>query len=158
VTGLSRGIKPGRLLQRAGAPRILSGGAPPHGARRFPSARFPMTHKIGPSRRRFLRAAAAAGSLALAGPLRRGKRVAASDRLALGFIGVGTMGRHHVERFLRYPEVQVVAVCDVVAERREHSRKKVEDHYAAAKKGGFTGCDGCTDFRKVLDRKDVDAV
>jgi predicted dehydrogenase len=116
-----------------------------------------MSHSRDLSRRQFV-TAAVTGSLVLAGSVRAEKRKSANDRINLAFIGVGTMGRGHVGSFLRYPEVQVVAVCDVVAERRERSRKMVEDHYSQDKKGTFKGCDAATDFRKVLDRKDIDAV
>ncbi len=109
-------------------------------------------------RRQFLQGAAAAG---FAGPLllASSSRAAANERLTLGFIGVGTMGRGHVNRFLGFKDVQVVALCDVVAERREHGRKMVEDRYAEATKSGeFKGCKLYTDFRELLARDDIDAV
>src|SRR6516225_3861586 len=94
-----------------------------------------MSRKSSISRRQFVKALAAAG---FAGPLVLTSRVYSADpppseRINLGFIGVGTMGRGHVGGFLGRPEVQVVAVCDVVAERRDHSKKTVEDHYAKQK-------------------------
>src|SRR5262249_52089899 len=86
-------------------------------------------------------------------------RPAAGERLTLGFIGVGTMGRGHLGSFLGQKDVQVVAVCDVVAERRDDAKKRVEEHYAKQKdKGTFKGCDAYTDFRELLGRKDIDAV
>jgi predicted dehydrogenase len=116
-----------------------------------------MTHTSRVSRRQFLRSAAATG---LAGPLllSRPSRAAAGDRITLGFIGVGTMGRGHLGGFLGRGEVQVVAVCDVVAERRLSAQKTVEDRYAKEKKGDFKGCQVYTDFRELLARKDIDAV
>src|SRR5207244_4253968 len=100
-------------------------------------------------------AAGVAGPLILTSPLRS----APSERIVLGFIGVGKMGGGHVGSFLRHPEVQVVAVCDVVAERRDHCRKLVEDHYAKQKdKGTFKGCAVYNDFRELLARKDINAV
>lgn len=82
-----------------------------------------------------------------------------NDRINLGFIGVGTMGRGHVGSFLRYPEAQIVAICDVVAERRDHCQKMVEEHYAKQKdKGTFKDCKVYNDFRELLGRKDIDAV
>lgn len=116
-----------------------------------------MTHTPRASRRQFLRSAAATG---LAGPLllSSSSRAAPGDRITLGFIGVGTMGRGHLGNFLGRGEVQVVAVCDVVAERRASAQKMVEDRYAKEKKGEFKGCQAYTDFREVLARKDIDAV
>jgi predicted dehydrogenase len=118
-----------------------------------------MTQPNRISRRRFVQAAAAG----LAGPLVfassravRGKE--ANDRINLGFIGVGTMGGGHVHGFLGFPEVQIVAVCDVVKERREHYQKEVDEHYSKQKKGDYKGCQLFTDFRELLARKDIDAV
>jgi predicted dehydrogenase len=68
------------------------------------------------------------------------------------------MGRGHVGAFLGRPNVQIVAICDVVAERRDLCRKMVEDHYGRQKKGSFKGCKVYNDFREVLARTDIDAV
>jgi predicted dehydrogenase len=86
------------------------------------------------------------------------RRKAANDRINLGFIGVGTMGRGHLGSFLGMGDVQVVAVCDVVAERRDDARKKVESHYGKDKKGDYKGCAAFTDFRELLALKGLDAV
>jgi predicted dehydrogenase len=86
-------------------------------------------------------------------------RAAPSERITLGFIGVGTMGRGHVGRFMNHPDVQVVAICDVVAERRDNAKEMVEKRYAEAKeKGTFKGCRVFNDFRELLARSDIDAV
>ena len=63
------------------------------------------------SRRRFLQATAAglAGPMILSSSLRAGARNAANDRVQLGFIGVGTMGRGHLRKILGQADVQVVA-------------------------------------------------
>jgi predicted dehydrogenase len=87
-----------------------------------------------------------------------GLRAAPSERITLGFIGVGTMGRGHLGNFLGRADVQVIAVCDVVAERRSSAQKLVEDRYSKDKKGEFKGCKAYTDFREMLARKDLDAV
>ncbi len=111
-----------------------------------------MPHHV--SRRRFLQGVTAAAPLVWIPSL----RAAANDRISLGFIGVGTMGRGHLGGFLGRPEVQVVAVCDVVAERRDDAKKRVEDRYGKEKKADFKGCEAYTDFRKLLERQDIDAV
>jgi predicted dehydrogenase len=112
------------------------------------------------TRRQFLQALAAGGlSAPLFVPvLHSAPRPKPSERITLGFIGVGTMGRSHVSGFLRYPEVQVVAVCDVVAERRQHSQQLVEAYYGKDRKGTSKGCAAYNDFRELLARKDIDAV
>jgi predicted dehydrogenase len=112
------------------------------------------------SRRQLLQGAAAglAGPMLLSPAFGTDPKVKANERITLGFIGVGTMGRGHVGYFLGRPEVQIVAVSDVVAERLQHSKKKVEDHYAKKGKGTFKGCKGYKDFRDLLARTDIDAV
>lgn len=86
------------------------------------------------------------------------KKTSANDRINVGFIGVGTMGRSHLGGFLGMDDVQIVAVCDVVKERREDARKRVEERYGKDKKATFKGCTEYTDFRKLLEHKDLDAV
>jgi len=84
---------------------------------------------------------------------------APSKKITLGFIGVGTMGRGHLGSFLRNKDVQVVAVSDVAAERRDDAKKIVENHYGKEKKGGSSkGCQAFNDFRDLLKVKDLDAV
>lgn len=111
-------------------------------------------------RRKFLQqttAAAAVGPLILSAA--RGGAEAPSERLNLGFIGVGTMGRGHVGAFLGYDDVQVVAVCDVVLQRRQHAQQMVQQRYAQRMKDGqYRGCAAYNDFRELLARDDLDAV
>ena len=76
----------------------------------------------------------------------------------LGLIGVGTMGLGHVRSFLGFPDVQVVAVCDVVAERRDNAKKVVDAHYTKQAKGTNSDCKAYNDFRDLLARTDIDAV
>jgi predicted dehydrogenase len=112
------------------------------------------------TRRTFVRTVAVGGAAAVAMPAwARGEPKGPNDRITLGFIGVGTMGRGHLGAFLGDADVQVVAVCDVVKERREDARKRVEDAYAKARdKENYKGCAAFNDFRELLERKDIDAV
>jgi predicted dehydrogenase len=110
------------------------------------------------SRRHFVHSLAAGAAWPLAGAAARAAGRSANDRINLGFIGVGTMGRYHLGGFLNDAGVQVVAVCDVVAERRESARKTADDHYAAKSKGEYKGCRAYTDFRDLLAQKGLDAV
>jgi predicted dehydrogenase len=91
--------------------------------------------------------------------LGRGRRAAPSERITLGFIGVGNMGGGHLETFLGYPDVQVVGICDVSRDKREKARQQVEEAYAAEKEAGtFQGCETCNEFEALLARSDIDAV
>ncbi len=87
-----------------------------------------------------------------------GADTAPSERLTLGFIGMGKMNSGHLNSFLGRKEVQIVAVCDVDTNRRENAKKIVEERYGKDKDAGFKGCEAFADFRKLLDRKDIDAV
>ncbi len=113
------------------------------------------------SRRRFLKGAltAATAPLVLPGHLWNARGDAAPNaRLTLGFIGVGTQGRHLLRSFLPHPDVQVVAVNDVDTTRRLHHQKLVEDFYSARQDKDFKGCAEYKDFRELIARKDIDAV
>lgn len=110
------------------------------------------------SRRDFLRLGLVAmGALGLSQG--RGRAAAPNERIALGFIGMGRQNRSLLNGFLRKPEVQVVAVCDVDTTRREDARQRVEAFYGRQERSGtYRGCAGYRDFRELLGRSDIDAV
>lgn len=110
-------------------------------------------------RRTFLKSAAGA----VAAPFLLPSRVwsaptAPNARLNLGFIGMGKMNGGHLGNFLGRDNVQVVAVCDVDTNRREHAKGRVNEAYAKKAAGSYKGCDAYSDFRELLARKDIDAV
>lgn len=109
------------------------------------------------SRRRFLQSSAAA-----AVPLvfsRDALAVAASDRIVVGFIGIGVQARGHLNNLLGRKEVEVVAVCDVVKERLDDASQRVAKRYAdRIKSGAAKNAAAYTDFRKLLDHPGLDAV
>lgn len=71
----------------------------------------------------------------------------ANEAITLGFIGVGGMGSGLLNIFKKFPDVRVAAVCDVY-----------EPHALKAKEAAGGKPEVYGDFRKVLDRKDIDAV
>ena len=75
-----------------------------------------------------------------------------SEKVAMGFIGVGSMGGGHLRSFLGYGDVQVVAVSDLREEFRRKAVERVQQQYGGA------GCDTHHDFRELLARDDIDAV
>ncbi len=116
------------------------------------------------SRRRFGGAAGAAGlavpAIVSARALGREDKAAASERITLGFIGMGTMNRHHLGSLLKRPDVQVLAVCDCDTKRREAAKRTVDEHdETSASKGVKPGqCRAYNDFRDLLKLTDIDAV
>ncbi len=111
--------------------------------------------------------AAAAPCIVSASALGRGA-TPASDRVAMGFIGVGGQGGGHLAGgawtylpggYLGRDDVQILAVCDVVRGKRDGYTQRVNDHYAQKfGKDAYKACQAYVDFRDVLARPDIDAV
>ena len=115
------------------------------------------------SRRRFLQAAllggAAAPFLIPGSALGLGRSVSPSNRITLGFAGVGCMNRGHLNAMLRYDDAQVLAVSDPDEWRRNNGQTTVETTYAQRKESGeFKGCDSYRSFHEMLDRPDIDGI
>ncbi len=75
------------------------------------------------------------------------KTVPASEKLVLGFIGVAGRGAHLLNWFKANPDVEIGAVCDVY-----------QPHLDAAVAASSGKAKAYTDFRKLLEQKDIDAV
>ena len=71
----------------------------------------------------------------------------ANDRVRLGLIGSGGRGREDWGNFLKQPDVEPVAVCDVYEPFREQGLKMTEGRAKPY-----------TDFRRLLEQRDIDAV
>jgi predicted dehydrogenase len=93
------------------------------------------------SRREFLKATAGLAMLAPAARV-----LGANDRVAVAVIGVGKKGSQHVGVFSQLPGARLVALCDVDPKHLEEQVGRVE------------GVSSATDPRKILERKDIDAV
>src|SRR6266481_2655111 len=52
-----------------------------------------------------------------------------SDRIVMGGIGIGNMGRGDQGAFLNRKDVQYVALCDVREEVREKAKENIDRHY-----------------------------
>ncbi len=77
--------------------------------------------------------------------------VSANDKIRIGCIGVGGMGVWNINGFLKHPEVEIAAVCDVDSNALAHAAGVVSEKQGKAPAT-------CADFRQVLDMNDVDAV
>jgi len=84
---------------------------------------------------------------------------APSNRIAVGAIGVGRIGRvHDMKEVLRHPDAQIVAVCDLDTRRLAAGQQLVDQAYATRDGKPYTGTRGFADYRELLRRGDVDAV
>jgi len=82
-----------------------------------------------------------------------GGRTPPSERIAMGFVGVGSMGGGHLRTFLGYEDVRVVAMCDLRKKFRQRAQGFAEQRY-----GSNSGFQTHQDFREMLARDDIDAV
>lgn len=85
-----------------------------------------------------------------------GTTIAPSDRVVMGFIGLGQQGCSDFNSFTGCPGVQVVAGCDVDAIKRERFKMRVEGWQKS--KNVAQRCDMYEFYEDLLDRKDIDAV
>lgn len=122
------------------------------------------------SRRHFLTTAGAALGAGLAIPaivpasaLGADGKVAPSNRIGVGMIGLGRQFlAYNLSPLMNAADVQIAALCDVDRWRLELGVDNADRvRYAQQRKCNLADLKGCyrtTDFRKVLDRKGVDAV
>ncbi len=85
-----------------------------------------------------------------------GVRIAPSDRVVLGFIGLGRQGVSDFNSFSSCPGVQVVAGCDVHMLKQQRFKSKVEAWQKSLNMA--PRCDMYEFYEDLLDRKDIDAV
>lgn len=100
-----------------------------------------------PSRRDFIRTTAAGLAIASASHA----QTAPADRIRVGFIGLNGMGTGRLREFMKHADVAAAAVCDL--DRNHLARaaalvEKTQGHKPAE----------FTDFRKLIEMKDLDAV
>jgi myo-inositol 2-dehydrogenase / D-chiro-inositol 1-dehydrogenase len=97
------------------------------------------------NRRDFLNAAGtmAAGAVVLKG--------SPGETISVGCIGVGGRGTYHLTNLLKMKNVAAKAICDTNPDHLANAQKLVEA-------AGQPRPDGFTDWKKLLERKDIDAV
>jgi predicted dehydrogenase len=103
------------------------------------------------TRRKFVKTtsvAAIGAPLILKSSLIKGQGItAASDKINLGIIGCGGLGKQNLNAATNHPDVVVVAACDVWEERLDPIVEKYK-----------STCTGYTDYRDLLQHKGLDAV
>jgi predicted dehydrogenase len=88
----------------------------------------------------------------------------ANDRVRMGFIGVGNRGSQLLRLFMNNPDVEIAALCDVYAPYTTRDRSAVHKRFIETGMVPRMGEDlgsgvrRFTDFRKMLEQKDIDAV
>jgi myo-inositol 2-dehydrogenase / D-chiro-inositol 1-dehydrogenase len=112
-----------------------------------------MNRPIRFSRRSMLKTAAAAFAAPAIVPGSVFGANAPSQRVTLGFIGMGLHGTGwNLRGFLKFDDAQVLAVCDVMKSRCESACQAVNKKY------GNQDCDMHSDWRDVIARSDIDAI
>lgn len=117
------------------------------------------------NRRDFLKGAAWAGAVAAAGGcasafrltpggVASGFRMKPMPRVRVGMLGVGSRGTAAVRRLLKIDGAEITAVCDLVSERVERTRKMVKDAKGVDAKG-YVGAEG---WKALCDNAEVDVV
>jgi len=85
-----------------------------------------------------------------------GIKIAPSDRVVMGFIGLGQQGMNDFLSFSSVPGVQVVAGCDVDTMKTERFKLRVEEWQKS--QGLAPRCDRYERYEDILERTDIDAV
>ena len=75
-----------------------------------------------------------------------------SDKVRIAVIGTGNMGTNHLEWFSNLPEADVVAIADVDLDRQSKALNNLKQWQPQVK------VDTYNDFRKILERADIDAI
>lgn len=101
------------------------------------------------NRRQFLKRSALAGiGITFIPNLLR----AASNQVRVAHIGLGGMGNSHMNWFAALPDVEIVALCDLDEEHLATTMKSLQALKPDTKATTYG------DFRKILERKDIDAI
>ncbi len=84
---------------------------------------------------------------------------APSNKINIAIIGIGRQSfDFNLPQLLGSGNAQVVALCDVDSWRLAKGQKMVNDFYSQQKGTSFKACDVYSDFREVLQRRNIDAV
>jgi len=72
----------------------------------------------------------------------------ANDRVGVGFIGYGLIGKQHAVDFKKFPDVDIAGVCDTYQPRVDEALQLI----------GNPNARGYSDFRKMYENKDIQGV
>ena len=112
------------------------------------------------TRRTFLKATAAAATVATvarlpdalaAGQVPSTGVAGANDRIVVGYVGTGSQGQSHLDsqkKFAAENNIAQGAVCDLYQKRLRQAQQKA----------GLPDRDAYDDYRRLLERRDIDAI
>jgi hypothetical protein len=84
---------------------------------------------------------------------------APSNRINIGAIGNGRISRtHDMPGVWKYDNARIIAVCDVDSKRATEAQTLVNDVYTKKATKRYKGVKTYTDYRELLQNKDIDAV
>ena len=83
-------------------------------------------------------------------------RLASSDTIHIGVVGLGRQAMGLTNAFLSIPGVKVIAASDVYGTKRQRFEQVVNEHYHHRKKRSKTKT--YENYKDLLERKDIDAV
>jgi predicted dehydrogenase len=72
----------------------------------------------------------------------------ANDRIGVGFVGFGLIGKQHVADFKKFGDVDIVGMCDTYKPRVDEALQYI----------GNPNTKGYSDFRKMYENKDIQGV
>ena len=121
------------------------------------------TQNSGETRRTFIRKAATVAAAVSTANLFKtpvygqnqapapGRVIGANDRINVAYIGTGKQGMEHVKlqkKFAQDNNIAQVAVCDLYQKHLDQAKAYI----------GLKDADAYRDYRKMLERKDIDAI
>jgi len=99
------------------------------------------------TRREFHISSVAAAAAVTTTALSASRVLGANERIRLGFVGLGNRGDQVLDAFLAQKDCEVAAICDLYQPYLEFASQKIGSNPAQFR-----------DYRKLLDRQDLDAV
>ena len=112
------------------------------------------------SRRKFLGSVAALSAFSIVPRSVLGGKgyIAPNDKINFGIIGTGKQSIGLMRNFISTGEAQFVAACDVYRSKLDSFIDQIKKFHEEKEISGGAECVPYSDFRGLLDRKDVDAV
>ncbi|MFC2147878.1 Gfo/Idh/MocA family protein [Bacteroidota bacterium] len=118
-------------------------------------------NELNLSRRKFIRNTAfTLGAISIIPRHVLGKGfIAPSDKVNLGFIGLGKQSRGLAARFVQNTNAQIIASCDVWTTKNAWFKNHVEKVYAEHRnQSGYNSVNTYLEYKELLDQKEIDAV